>query len=97
MSIAAAMGKERLELYVDIRGQARRGRIFKYYLRNGRGATAVAAYSTQASASTPLSWEELSDDLRSDHFTVINLRHRLAYLKRDPWRGFFEMRQRLPG
>jgi bifunctional non-homologous end joining protein LigD len=78
----------------------RQGRIFVDYLRNDRGSTAVAAYSTRAlaraSVSTPLAWEELSDSLRSDHFTVDNLRHRLSFLKKDPWAGFFKLRQQLP-
>jgi bifunctional non-homologous end joining protein LigD len=46
--------------------------------------------------STPLAWEELSEGLRSDHFTVGNLRHRLEFLERDPWQGFFKLRQRIP-
>ena len=58
----------------------RRGRIFIDYLRNGRGATAVSAYSTRAlptaSVSTPLAWDELSESIRADHFNVDNLRQR---------------------
>ncbi len=53
---------------------SRRGKIFIDYLRNGEGATAVAAYSTRARAnapvSTPVAWDELSRDLRFDHFNV---------------------------
>jgi len=78
----------------------RTGRILVDYLRNGRGATAVAPYSTrgfpQASVSTPLAWDELAEGLRANHFTVDNLRHRLAFLKEDPWDGFFTLRQKLP-
>jgi bifunctional non-homologous end joining protein LigD len=77
--------------------RARQGRIFVDYFRNDRGSTAVAAYSTRAhpraTVSTPLAWDELSEGLRSDHFTAGNLRHRLGFLKRDPWAGFFETRQ----
>jgi bifunctional non-homologous end joining protein LigD len=80
--------------------QLRRGKIYVDYLRNSRGATAVAPYSTRARpgapVSTPLEWQELSDAIKPDHFNVDNLRQRLAFLKRDPWHGFFEMRQRLP-
>jgi bifunctional non-homologous end joining protein LigD len=98
---AESMAKRRPDRYVaTIAKRARRGRIFIDYLRNDRGATAVAAYSTrglpQASVSTPLAWDELSGALRSDHFTVGNLRHRLGFLKRDPWPDFFKIRQRLP-
>ena len=98
-AIAKAMTEARPDRYVaTATKRARRGRIFVDYLRNGRGATAVAPYSTralpQASVSTPLEWQELSDDIRSGHFTVDNLRQRIEFLKRDPWEGFFTLRQR---
>ncbi|HTV33873.1 MAG TPA: DNA ligase D [Methylocella sp.] len=100
-TVAETMAKERPERYVaTMAKQARHTHIFIDYLRNVRGATAVAAYSTRASpkatVSTPLDWDELSPALRSDHFTVQNLPHRLAFLKRDPWPVFFSLRQRLP-
>jgi bifunctional non-homologous end joining protein LigD len=101
-SIAEAMAADHPDHYVaTVAKRARRGRIYIDYLRNDRGSTAVAAYSTrslpQASVSTPLGWHELSSGLRSDHFTVANLRNRLAFLGRDPWEGFFSLRQRIPG
>jgi bifunctional non-homologous end joining protein LigD len=34
--------------------------------------------------------------LKADHFTLGNLGHRLRFLKRDPWEGFFKIKQRLP-
>jgi bifunctional non-homologous end joining protein LigD len=100
-TIAETMAKERPDRYVAVASKrARDARIFVDYLRNDRGATAVAAYSTRASprasVSTPLNWDELSPGLRSDHFTAGNVLHRLSSLKRDPWQGFFELRQRLP-
>jgi bifunctional non-homologous end joining protein LigD len=79
---------------------ARKGRIFIDYLRNGRGATAVSAYSTRARpkapVSTPLAWEELSPALKSNHFTVDNLPTRLASLRADPWAELFRLKQVLP-
>src|SRR5262252_9862023 len=78
----------------------RRGRIFIDYLRNVRGATTVAAYSTratpQAAVSVPLTWDELSPRIRSDHFTIANLSDRLARLEADPWAEYWTTRQRLP-
>ncbi len=78
----------------------RKGKIFIDYLRNSQGATAVAAYSTRALAgapvATPIAWDELGADLRSDHYTVENLPRRLASLKKDPWEGFLKSRQTLP-
>jgi bifunctional non-homologous end joining protein LigD len=100
-SVAEAMARDAPDRYVaTIAKRARRGRILVDYLRNDRGSTAVAAYSTRSSpvaaVSTPLDWDELSERLRSDHFTVGNLRNRLEFLERDPWQGFFKMRQRIP-
>ena len=69
---------------------SRRGKIFIDYLRNGEGATAVAAYSTRARANAPVSapvaWDELSADLRFDRFNVANMPKRLKKVKADPWR-----------
>ena len=99
-SLAEAMSKDDPGRYVaTMSKRARRGRILIDYFRNGRGATAVAAYSTrarkEASVSTPLTWEELSQGVRADHFSVDNLRQRLRFLSSDPWQGFFELRQKI--
>jgi bifunctional non-homologous end joining protein LigD len=76
---------------------ARKGKIFIDYLRNGRGATAVAPYSTRArpgaTVSAPITWEELSASLHSDHFTIENLPSRLSRLKTDPWVGMADTKQ----
>ncbi|MGV3482902.1 MAG: DNA ligase D [Planctomycetaceae bacterium] len=78
---------------------ARGGKIFIDYHRNGRSATAIAAYSTRAKAgatvSVPLSWEELTPDIRSDSFTIQNLPERLRKLKKDPWAEVGDVRQSL--
>jgi bifunctional non-homologous end joining protein LigD len=79
---------------------ARPGRIYVDYLRNRRAATTVAALSTRARAgapvSVPLTWEELSPRVTSDHFTVANVPRRLAGLRTDPWARYWTVRQRLP-
>ena len=76
---------------------ARRGKIFIDYLRNDRGATVIAAYSTRARTgapvSLPIAWNELTDKLRSDQFTVANVPARLERLKRDPWSELPQTRQ----
>ena len=97
-SLAEAMAHDSPQKYVSVMTKSRRrGRIFVDYLRNGRGATAIATYSTSARegapVSVPLTWEELSTGIRFNHFTVENLRQRLDYQKRDPWEGYFQIRQ----
>src|SRR5699024_8226276 len=75
----------------------RHGKIFVDYLRNAEGATAIAAYSLRARANapvaTPISWDELAKDIRRDHFNIGNVVRRLETMKKDPWAGFFEVRQ----
>ena len=73
----------------------RTGKIFVDYLRNGRGATAVASYSTRARASagiaTPLDWRELDKVTAGDMFTLPDFAVRLR--KPDPWADFFATKQ----
>jgi bifunctional non-homologous end joining protein LigD len=77
---------------------ARTGRIFLDYLRNERGATAVAPYSPRARAGArvamPLTWAELE---RTDpkQFAVANFDAWKARLKRDPWLAMSRVRQQL--
>jgi bifunctional non-homologous end joining protein LigD len=79
--------------------RVRKGKIFIDYLRNARGATAIAAYSTRARpgapVSVPIAWDELSRDLPSDYFTVLNLPDRLKRLRRDPWDAYDRSARRL--
>ncbi|KQS77059.1 DNA ligase [Rhizobium sp. Leaf384] len=100
-SLATNAAKQDPDRYLAVATKAkRRGRIFIDYLRNGRGATAVAPYSTRArpgaAVSAPLEWSELSEAIGPDHFTVENMPARLAALKKDPWDGFFAAAKALP-
>jgi bifunctional non-homologous end joining protein LigD len=76
---------------------ARRGRVFIDYLRNVRGATAVAAYSPRARpgapVSTPMGWSELEGPARPADFTVQSVPRRLGALRKDPWADFFSVDQ----
>jgi bifunctional non-homologous end joining protein LigD len=77
----------------------RKGKVYLDYLRNQRGATAVASYSTRtrpnAPVATPLAWEELSSRIKADTFRVSNIFKRLDSLKEDPWKDFFTIKQTL--
>ena len=72
----------------------REGRIFIDYLRNGRGATAVASYTVRARkgapVAVPIRWDELNAAMRADRYHVKNLRRRLSALRQDPWADFSE-------
>ena len=76
----------------------RRGKIFVDYLRNTRGATAVAPYSLRArpgvTVATPLSWDELSAKTLPTAFTITTVLERIAS-KPDPWADYERRRRRL--
>ncbi|MNO71525.1 putative DNA ligase-like protein [compost metagenome] len=72
------------------------GRIFIDYLRNGKGATTVAAYSLRAREGLPVSvpiWrEELSQLKGANQWNIGNLHTRLAQVE-DPWAEMGKTRQ----
>jgi bifunctional non-homologous end joining protein LigD len=76
----------------------RRGKIFVDYLRNTRGATAVAPYSLRArpgaTVATPLAWGELSAKTPPTAFTLTTVPERIAR-KPDPWADYERRRRRL--
>ena len=78
----------------------RKGRIFIDYLRNARGATAIAPFSTRARKGAPLAWPVAWTALRrlasAHEATVENAARLLARQKTDPWRGYFDADQVLP-
>jgi bifunctional non-homologous end joining protein LigD len=92
-SIADSMATESPQRYVSTIPKARRhGKILIDYLRNQRGMTAVAPYSTRARpgapVSMPLRWDELTPEIGPAYFTVRNAPTRLASLAADPWADF---------
>ena len=91
--IADAMASDSPNRFVSTITKSKRGgKILIDYLRNQRGSTAVAAYSTRArpgaAVSMPLAWEELSPAIGPAYFAVENAPTRLASLKSDPWENF---------
>jgi bifunctional non-homologous end joining protein LigD len=98
--VAEDLTAEAPELYIATMSKAKRkGKIFIDYLRNARSATAISAYSTRAHAgapvSVPLHWDELTVDVREEHFNIRNVPQRLARLRRDPWDGYEAARRPL--
>jgi len=100
-AIAEAMARAAPDRFTANMAKAQRsGKIFVDYLRNARGATAIAPYSTRArvgaTVATPISWAELERGVRPRDFTVLTLPGRLLALQRDPWQGYLDLTQRLP-
>lgn len=98
--VAQQLAQSEPKNYVAVMTKAKRDdRIFVDYLRNGRGATAIASYSTRARSgapvATPLRWDELGRIDNAAHYTVANVPRRMAALKNDPWDGFDDARQAL--
>ena len=77
----------------------RRGRIFVDYLRNGEGATTVAAWSPRArpglGVSMPLLWDELDSLTSAAQWTVANAAQRLDGPHRESWAAMARSRQSL--
>jgi bifunctional non-homologous end joining protein LigD len=92
-AIADAMASDSPHRFVStVTKSKRRGKILVDYLRNQRGATAVAPYSTRArpgaAVSMPLAWDELSPGIGPSYFNVNNAPTRLNSLTSDPWEDF---------
>jgi bifunctional non-homologous end joining protein LigD len=87
-------------LFTAIMSKAQRaGRIYLDHLRNRRGATTIAAYSTRARqgapVALPLLWDELEalDDPAA--LTAASLNDWLAAHRNDPWMDMLSSRQSL--
>lgn len=99
-ALAEAMERDDPKSFTsNMRKSERKEKIFVDYLRNGRGATAIAPYSMRArpagTVSVPLAWDEIGD-VNATSLTVLTLHTRLSKQKRDPWAKYFTTKQRLP-
>jgi bifunctional non-homologous end joining protein LigD len=99
-ALARVMADDEPKRYVANMSKAkRRGRIFIDYLRNQRGATAIAPFSTRARPGAfvafPVSWQAL-DRLKDAHPASVADAARKAAASRDPWPGYHKLRQPLP-
>lgn len=98
--VAEAMAQSDPVLFVSkMTKSIRGGKIFVDYLRNGRGASCVLPYSTRARpgapVSMPVTWSALKRVRSANEFTVESV-IKSRRLPADVWRGFFEIKQKLP-
>ena len=94
-----AMEQQNPSLYLTkMTKAARKNRIYLDYLRNERGATAVAPFSPRAregaAVSLPLPWADLKLPERPI-FQVADFQTWKARLSRDPWEAMAALRQKL--
>jgi len=87
-------------LTTELRKAGREKKILLDYLRNGRGATAIAAFSPRARpgapVSVPLDWDELAGFSPSKQFDPRMVLRRLKAQTRNPWHGYDEAARALP-
>jgi bifunctional non-homologous end joining protein LigD len=98
-AMARLMAEDSPARYVANMSKAKRhGKIYVDFLRNQRGATAIAPYSTRARkgayVAMPLSWNALSR-LEDAHPASVKDATRLARAG-DPWKGYAKLKQALP-
>jgi bifunctional non-homologous end joining protein LigD len=96
-AIARLMAEEEPDRFVATMSKTkRRGKIFVDYLRNQRGATAIAPFSSRARKGAPvawpISWQQLAR-LQSAQPAAIG---KVPRGTSEPWPGYFKVRQRLP-
>ncbi|QHN04108.1 DNA ligase D [Granulicella sp. WH15] len=94
-----AMEQQNPDLYLTKMSKAaRKNKIYLDYLRNERGATAVAPFSPRArsgmNVSLPLDWSELKQD-EYPVCRVADFGKWRKRLKSDPWKDFFQAQQEL--
>jgi len=98
-NIVLGIERENPGLYVTKMTKAiRKNRIYLDYLRNDRGSTAIAPYSTRARSGAPvalpLEWKELNAKSRPT-FHVTDFDSWKKRLARDPWAEMSSIKQRL--
>ena len=97
---ATAMEKDNPRLYLSKMTKAARvGKIYVDYLRNERGATAVAPFSMRSRPGLPVSvtldWKELADPARPT-YRIDNFQSEWQdRLQRDPWKKMKTLQQEL--
>ncbi len=94
-ALSKTMAAETPGLFTAVSSKERRkGRIYLDYLRNARGASAVASYSLRARpgfpVATPITWNELRKLSGGNAFDRLSVVKRLESLVVDPWNELLE-------
>ncbi len=97
-AFAETLSTQAPDRYVATMSKAKReGKIFIDWLRNGRGATAIASWSLRArpgaTVAMPVTWEELARARTPDKYTLHNA---LERLDARPWSDGDTLGQELP-
>ena len=97
-AIAVHMAGVLPERFSAVSGPKNRvGKIFIDYLRNGKGASTVAAFSVRArpgmGVSMPVSWDELKTVKSAHQWTMQTAVARQRRLGGDAWEGYWQVRQ----
>jgi len=92
-AIARSLERQEPNRFIASAAKAKRkGRIFVDWLRNERGATAIAPYSPRArkgaAVAMPVSWAELGKVKAANAYDTKTALRRIAGLKADPWKGY---------
>jgi bifunctional non-homologous end joining protein LigD len=100
-AFAATLVKIAPRRFVATSGEHNReNRVFIDYLRNARGATAIASYSTRARpgapVALPVAWDELAGLSSASAFNVPAVIRRVTSAVPDPWEGLAAAAGELP-
>jgi bifunctional non-homologous end joining protein LigD len=93
--LAQRLAEDEPDRFVATMSKARRkGRIFIDWMRNERGATAIAPYSPrarqEASIAVPVDWQDLAGRKSANADTIRNFK---VSAGRNPWAGYFDVQQ----
>lgn len=97
-AVSEALERDQPEAFLTDMAKAKRtGRILIDYARNHRGSTSVAAYSTRARPSAPVSmpvaWDELPGLSGGDAFDLSDVERVVRERRADPWAAYARTRQ----
>jgi bifunctional non-homologous end joining protein LigD len=95
---AQKLASEQPDRYTANLSKARRkGKLFIDYLRNERGSTAIAPWSTRsrqgAPVAVPVTWDELEGLEKASQFSLAAAVEQAR--RTDPWKGYFDLKQSL--